>query len=261
VWLRGENQLVSGATLADNRAGATFAAEETFLEDSVVVGETANKGNPKSWETKGLDGRSLHFFWAPETPITGFEFYDGRVGARRVAFAEFNTNSQRPSGGLGYLEPNAFSIHPQNFAEAVSFDNANPVYLSDPESGYDGDNSKVFVDKDGSVTGTAGRMVVVRNPFLLNDACESETNWNVHVCEADYTSLWIETLDGDPQATKPLTLERDDEETQTLMGSEEDSTVAISSVIPDQNYETAFNGGTPSKTASCCGEERIAGCV
>ena len=247
VWLRGENQLVNEATLADNRAGATFAAEETFLEDSLVVGETANKGNPKSWETKGLDGRSLPFFWAPETPITGFEFYDGRVGARRVAFAEFNTNSQRPSGGLGYLEPNAFSIHPQNFAEAVSFYNANPVYLSDPEAGYDGDNSKVFVDKDGSVTGTAGRTVVVRNPFLLNDNCESETDWNAHVCEADYASLCFETLVGDPQAIKPLTLERDDGETQTLMGSEEDSSVAISSVLPDQNYETAFNSDTPSK--------------
>jgi cell migration-inducing and hyaluronan-binding protein len=129
----------------------------------------------------------------------------------------------------------------------VTFENANLVYLSNPEAGYDGDNSKVFVDNDGSVTGTAGRTVVVSNPFLLTDACEPETDWNAHVCEADYASLWVETLDGDPQDIKPLTLERDDGETQTLMGSEEDSTVAISSVLPDQNYEIAFNGGTLSK--------------
>ena len=94
----------------------------------------------------------------------------------------------------------------------MTFDNANPVHLSDPEAGYDGDSSKVFVDKDGSVTGTAGRTVVVSNPFLTNDTCESETDWNAHVCEADYSSLWIETLDGDPQAIKPLTLKRDDGE-------------------------------------------------
>ena len=40
-------------------------------------------------------------------------------------------------------------------------------------------------------------------------------------------------LEGDPQGIKPLTLERDDGETQNLMSSEEDSTLAISSVLPD----------------------------
>jgi hypothetical protein len=54
-------------------------------------------------------------------------------------------------------------------------------------------------------------------------------------------------LDGDPQGIKPLTLERDDGETQNLMSSKEDSTLAISSVLPDHEYETAFNGDTTPK--------------
>lgn len=42
VWLRGENHQLVGTTLADNGIGATFASHESFLEDSLVVGETAN---------------------------------------------------------------------------------------------------------------------------------------------------------------------------------------------------------------------------
>ena len=63
VWLRGENHRLVGATLADNGIGATFASYESFLEDSLVVGETANKGTPEQWEVDqnlvGRDGRSL----------------------------------------------------------------------------------------------------------------------------------------------------------------------------------------------------------
>lgn len=111
----------------------------------------------------------------------------------------------------------------------------------------DGDASAVFLDTDGSVTATAGRMATTNNPFLLNSSCESKADWNAHVCEADYASLWVETLDGDPEAIKPLRLKRDDGETQTLMGCCEDSTEALSSVFTDQNYEVAFNGSTPSE--------------
>jgi hypothetical protein len=56
-------------------------------------------------------------------------------------------------------------------------------------------------------------------------------------------------------------LERDDGETQNLMSSEEDTTLAISSVLPDHEYETAFNGDTPERPASCCGVGRSVGYV
>ena len=248
VWLRGENHVVTGAVLADNRAGATFASDQTFLEDSVVVGETANPGTPEPWEETGHEGRALPLFWEPHAPIVGFEFYDGQVGTRRSHFFGFNSNPVRKSGALGYLAPNAFPIDPKNFSEAVRFTNSNPVYLADPESGMDGDASKVFVDKDGSLTGTPGNTVVVNNPFLLRPECEFRPEWNAHVCPPTaFATLMAGTLTGDPQDVKPVTLTRSDGATQTLMGCCDDSREAHTTIVTNRSYTVSFNGGTPSQ--------------
>jgi cell migration-inducing and hyaluronan-binding protein len=245
VWLRGENHVVSGAVLADNRAGATFASSESFLEDSLVVGETANKGTTEEWEDAGFEGRALPFFWEPNTPIMGFEFYDGRVGVKNTRFVNFASNPVRESGALGYLAPDAFSIHPKNFAENVSFVDATRVYLTDPEVANDGDVSKVFVDKDGSVTGTSGTTVVVDNPFLLKNGCEFRPAWNAHLCDSDYATLLVYSP-GNPNAIKPLKLTRPDGVEQTLVGCCEDSDDAVTTIMPNKAYEVTFNGGTPS---------------
>ena len=246
VWLRGQYHVVSGAVLADNRAGATFASSETFLEDSFVVGESANDGTAEPWEKTGPGGRALPMFWDPTTPIMGFEFYDGRVGVRGTTFAGFQPNALRGSGALGYLAPNEFTIDPNNFADDLEFVASNPVYLPDPEPGMDGDASKVFVDVDGSVTGTPSARVVVDNPFLLRPGCQLRTAWNAHVCTGKYVLLMAGTLDGDPVDVKPVTLRRSDGITQTLMGCCDDSTEAHTTVIPDRSYEVEFNGGTPA---------------
>ncbi len=245
VWLRGENHVVTGAVLADNRSGATFASEESFLEDSLVIGESANKGMTESWEDAGYGGRALPFFWEPETPIVGFEFYDGRVGVSNTTFAEFRSNPVRESGALGYLAPNAFAIHPKNFAQNVRFVDSNPVYLAPPETGMDGDMSKVFVDNDGSVTGTAGRAVVVDNEFLLNDSCEFRADWNAHVCDSDYVSLMAGS--DARNAVKPVTLTRTDGVAQELFGCCDDSDEAWTSLIPNRSYRVDFGGGTPDE--------------
>jgi cell surface hyaluronidase len=247
------------ATLADNGIGATFASWESMLTDSLVVGETANKGNPRSWETKGLDGRSLPRYWDAEFPIRGFEFYDGRVGAENTTLVNFTPNAQRQASGLGYNLSNAFNIHPKNYAAGLSFVDANPVYLpdpvtadpvnGDPATGMASDASSVFFDTDGSVIGTPGRYVVVNNPFLLNEGCDFRTTWNAHVCQAEYVTLTVGTRDGAPSAIKPVTLRRDDGEVQTLWGCCDDSSGADSSVFPNQGYEVAFNGGTPQRMA------------
>jgi len=247
VWLRGSDHRLVDATLADNGIGATFASWESMLTDSLVVGETANRGNPRSWETRGLDGRSLPRYWDEGFPIRGYEFYDGRVGAERTTFVNFTPNTQRQASGLGYNLSNAFSIDPKNFASSLSFVDANRVYLPDPVAGMDGDASSVFLDTDGSVTGTPGRYVVVNNPFLLNGGCDFRTDWNAHVCQAEYATLTVGTGEGAPGAIKPLTLSRSDGVTQTLMGCCEDSTNADSSVFTNRRYGVAFNGGTPSR--------------
>ena len=243
VWLRGENHVVTG-TFGDNRAAATFASSESFLKDSAVIGFSANKGNPESWEDRAPDGRELPFFWDEHTPIHGFEFYDGRVGVMNTTFYDFKSDSMREAGALGYLEPDAFSIDPENFADNVSFERATPVHFSDPDDDHDGDLSKVFLDKDGSVTGKPGHSVVVDNPFLLDDSCRFQAAWNAHVCNNDYVSFMFGSLDYQSEDIKPVTLTRSDGVQQKLHGCCDDSDDAWTSVFPRETYGVKFGAPT-----------------
>ena len=247
AWIRGGHLQVSGATFADNAIGLTFANHENTVQGSLFVGESANRGDPRSWETKSHDGRSLPRFWDPDFPVRGFDFYDGRNSVATSTFANFVPNPQRRASGLGYLLSDAFYIHPKNAATGLRFSNATRVYMPDPEPGMDGDASKVFRDTDGSVTGTAGRYVVTDNPFLLGDSCGYREAWNAHVCAGRYGTLDVATAGGEPAEIKPVTLTRPTGEVQTLMGCCADSTSAESSILPDTTYRVGFNGGTPPK--------------
>jgi cell migration-inducing and hyaluronan-binding protein len=244
VWLRGENHVVSGAMLADNRAGATFASSESFLKDSVVVGTSANVGTPEAWEPKGPDGREIPQPWAPEASIYGFEFYDGRVGVSDSAFFDFQSDPTRGAGALGYLEPNAFAIDPRNFARNVTFERASRVYFPDPDPSMDGDLAKVFIDSDGSVTGKAGSRVVVNNPFLTDDSCEYRSGWNAHVCDRTYVSVMAGTLDGEPGDVKPVTFTRADGVQQRLTGCCDDELEVWASMVPRETYGVEFAAPT-----------------
>jgi len=244
VWLRGENHVVTNSVFADNRAAATFASADSYLQNSLVVGFSVNKGTPESWEARAPDGRELPFFWEEDAPIHGFEFYDGPVGVIDTAFYDFSGDSMRPAGALGYLESNAFSIDPQNFARGVTFERANRVHLSTPRPDMDGDLSKVFVDQDGSVTGTAGRAVVVDNPFLLNDTCNAREAWNAHVCKTGYVSLMAGSLDYEAADVKPVTLTRGDGIKQRLNGCCDDSHEAWTSVSSSDTYGVDFAAPT-----------------
>ena len=244
VWLRGENHVVTNSVFADNRAAATFASSESFLENSLVVGFSANKGTAESWEATAPDGRELPFFWDEDSPIHGFEFYDGRVGVSNTSFYDFQGDSMRDVGALGYLEPDAFSIDPANFARNLTFERANPVHLSTPQKDMDGDLSKVILDQDGSVTGHAGRSIVVDNPFLLNDTCNYRPRWNAHVCRANYVSFMAGSLDYEPRDIKPVTLTRSDGVKQQLNGCCDDSDDAWTSVFSKETYGVNFASET-----------------
>ncbi|MGI8911283.1 MAG: G8 domain-containing protein [Rubrobacteraceae bacterium] len=259
VWLRGENHRLVNATLADNAIGATFASHESYLDDSLVVGETANKGNTYDWQVEngwvGLDGRSLPRYWEPDFPIRGFEFYDGLVGAHNTTFVNFTPNTQRKASGLGVLLADAFSLHPDNFATGLRFVDANKVYMPDPVAGRDGDASAVFVDKTGSVTGTIGAVVTANNPFLATGGCSLNNDWNAYVCPTgtDHVGLISYVNEGEAGKSlasyvKPLVLTREsDGAPQTLMGCCDDSTHAASNLLANRTYGAAFNGGTPKK--------------
>jgi cell surface hyaluronidase len=265
VWLRGSTHILKNAVIADSAIGATFASDETIVQSSVFVGETANKGTPKDYEKDGrvgLDGRTLPYFWEPSFPIRGFEFYDGKVGVDDVTFVNFASNTQRLASGLSYLRFTNFSVNAANFAKNLRFVNANAVNLKleNPEptapndDGMDGYRSAAFVDEDGSVTGTANRAVVVSNPFLLNENCVARTDWNAHVCNNVYGRFQLESANYSTTAPEisPVTLKRLEgaNPTHKLWGLPNDGANRYfeSRLILGKSYEVNVNGAMQNRT-------------
>ncbi|MCC6310954.1 MAG: transmembrane domain-containing protein [Trueperaceae bacterium] len=219
AWFRGANAVLRGALLADNAIGVTFASRASGLEDSVVIGETANRGSPRGWEPKGADGRTLPRHWQPDFAIRGFEFYDGPVFVRNTYFGAFEPNAVRGAGAISALDYTSFSMSPASYAEGLRFDPAtNRVRFEtrdmsgyDPtrtDSGEDGYRSAVFKDVDGSVTGAAGRYVTVTNPVLAAPSCAYREDWNANVCDGRYAGLTFSDDGPVAQGFTPLTLTR-----------------------------------------------------
>ena len=176
IWLRGRDHRLSNAVVADNGIGATFASSETFVEDALFVGESANNAGD------GVRGRL-----AP-----GYEFYDGRVGADRVTFANFTgSGGIHPWSALGFLRNNGFSVSTGNFAGDVAFVNANQYYLETPHADKDGDKAAVFFDRDGDVTGARGATWCRTHPFLVTPSCTLRPEWNAYVCTQRYIGLSV----------------------------------------------------------------------
>lgn len=229
AWLRGENHIVSGAVFADNAVGLTFASDASELVDSLLVGETANVGDPESWEETGTDGRSLPRPWEADSTVRGFDFYDGTVGVRDSHFVAFQSTPQRAAAALSVLNYTDFSLSTGNYASGLTFHpDTNRVYLetravpSDPESGEDGYRSAVFRDLDGSVTGTAGRAVTVNNPLLYDGSCSYRSDWNARVCAHQYTALLIDDRSGTSTDLGPIAVTRDDGAVHTVIGRPDD---------------------------------------
>ncbi len=226
VWLRGRNHRLSGAVLADNAIGATFASSESFVEDALFVGESGNNAIPLP----------------ASTPRRGYEFYDGRVGADRVTFVNYTAAGSIPSSALGFNRNNGFSVSTGNFAGALQFQNATPFYLETPHADKDGDKAAVFLDRDGAVSGTAGAFVVANLPFLATGGCTAHPEWNALVCLNRYVGLNVRS---DAETVAPLTLARDDAAALTLVGVPGNPNTAYTSVVPGRGYTVQFSGATP----------------
>jgi cell surface hyaluronidase len=270
AWFRGYNHTLSGAILADNAIGVTFASQESGLEDSTVIGESSNVGSPQSWEAKGADGRSLPRPWddaggnGKTFPIRGFEFYDGTVHVKRTSFHNFQPSALRHASALSYLRFTAFDLSSRNTAEAVSFTNALPTYLenapepdaanatNDKDDNADGYRSSVFLDGDGSVTGVVGRSVVVNNPFLIDETCQRMNGWNASICKAKYTRIQLENLDASPQVIAPVTFTREDgsKPSHRILGAPRAgaNTVFQATTIQGKTVSVALTGAMPSHT-------------
>lgn len=114
----------------------------------------------------------------------------------------------------------------------------------------DGYRSAVFRDRDGSVTGQAGRYVVVDNPFLLDRSAVRVPAWNAALSNAPYGRLFLDNKDAAPRAVGPVRITREDDAKPTYeMGGGPASGPGTSfqtTLIAGRDYLVRFHGRTPN---------------
>ncbi len=254
AWMRGINVEISNAVVADNRTGIGFPGNGEYVENLFAVGQTANFGNPEKWEPTRPSGAEVPTTWDPSQEVTGFDFYDGTAGVKGATFASFESDSQHRSAALGRFEGNRFALYKGNFVRDLSFaPGTERLYFEPPQEDRDGDHSLLVFDEDGTLTGTAGAVVTVREPFLTDDSCALQSAWNAYVCGDGiagnggpapiYASFTAKVKIGDVSPVKPLLLQRMDGITQRLVGTFPDKREVHTNLIADRLYRVAMNGG------------------
>jgi cell migration-inducing and hyaluronan-binding protein len=209
IWARGENHVFTGLKLADSGIGYTHAYPgvapyhgdfTSKVEDSLFVGETDNKGTPKT-DAEVAYGRTM-----PRTdadyPIRGFEYYDFTHHVINTKFVNFVDNATRKTGAISYLLYTSFPISTNNDVEGLKFENAKPVYFPPQQdrrwsfSGefgrFSGWNGAVFHDIDGSVGGVRDSYIVIDNGIADDpEHCQIKPDWNAAVCKGDMGRMQI----------------------------------------------------------------------
>jgi hypothetical protein len=220
IWLRGTDHVVRDSVLADNGIGATFASYDSYLDASLVVGETANIGTVTGPEEPvGSGGRALPMPWDPSFRISGFEFYDGIVGVRDTTFAGFIGTPLRKAHAIGFLRNNAFYLDPASYATGIRFlDGSIRVYTQPAAIEFDGDKMRVFRDLDGSVTGRAGSWVAANQPLLGDSSCLGRPEWNAFVCEDGFRSVILSNVSYGPSSLGPVMIRNNQGDLVELRG-------------------------------------------
>lgn len=224
VWMRGYNLILTGAVLADNPDGAAFAGSSGMLEDSLVVGQTAND----SMATP-LD---------PGYPLVGFSFYDGPFGVKNVTFVNFQSNSQRQAAAVDYFENDRNPIHIRNYVQQIHLVNANAVYLMPPTA--NGGDFSAFLDSDGSLTGQAGQYVVANIPVLVDGSCTFKATWDAYICKHHFVNI---ALDAGGVNISSVMIRRDDGASWKSIVND---SYFSASALPDHTY--TWNYAAPATT-------------
>ncbi len=254
VWLRGRRHRLIDAVFADNAVGVTMASSDSYVADSLFVGESANLGTPLPWEVTGPDGRSLPRPWdcdhCADMTIRGFELYDGTVWASGNTFTQFIPNALRQAAAISQLDFTDFVVSPRNYLEDTTVTpESNTIFFedravpSDPNSGEDGYRSTVFEDRDGTLTGSPGTLITVDNPFLTTAACSFVAAWNAWTCPERYVRLAVDTLG--VGGLSPVTVTRSGGSSHTMLGQPGALSHFSTSALEGESYAYAFGGATP----------------
>jgi hypothetical protein len=161
-WIRGAGLEVSGAYLAENGIGGTFAAFGASLKDATVEGRL--EGSQASAEAR-----------------YGFTYLDGPVSLMDVTFRRFTGASV----ALGFEKENPRVPDPRNSFRRVVFIDAKPWHAADPITS--GDAMAVVRDID------AGVSVAAQSSFL--GACANDDEANVMRCPDVYAQLILALRD------------------------------------------------------------------
>src|SRR6185503_2955124 len=226
IWARGEYHLFTNLRLADNAIGFTHAAGAygvapytSRVQDSLVVGESDNIGNPTT-QAEIAYGRTLPHLDA-DFPIRGYEYYDYRHDVVNTTFVNYADNPTREAGAISYLLFTSLGMSTENMVEGAKFVNAKPVYFpamqrrwSSDFSGRAAYRSATIHDLDGSVGGVPGAYIVIDNGIASNeDQCQVMASWNAAICRGDMGRLSIGDTRQFPEfatgpATDPVVLQR-----------------------------------------------------
>ncbi|MBO9581886.1 MAG: hypothetical protein J7498_13425, partial [Sphingobium sp.] len=221
LWGRGDLFVYSNLKLADNAIGMTQAAgdigSEPFharLVDSLVVGETANIGNPRTPDEVAY-GRSLPKTRIPDFPIRGYEYYDYRGEVVNTTFVNFQDNKVRKTGALSFLLFTSAGLSTGSSISGAKFVNAKPVYFPKFDTRFDNDNrggnayrTLSIHDLDGSVTGIPDSHIMLNDgendSVVTDDSCEIHPTWNASVCKGDVGRLNLSDSRGELPAAVDL---------------------------------------------------------
>jgi cell migration-inducing and hyaluronan-binding protein len=210
IWARGEHHIFDGLKIADSAIGYTHAYPgvapfhgdyTSKVINSLFVGETDNKGTPKTDAEKAY-GRTLPRADA-DYPVRGYEYYDFLHSVVNTKFVNFQDNATRKSGAISYLLYTSFGISSNNSVEKVTFENAKPVYFPPQErrwsfsgefNSFAGWNGAVFKDVDGSLGAGPNSYVVLDTGIAAaadDKDCRIEPTWGAALCKGDLGRVTI----------------------------------------------------------------------
>ncbi|HTK60112.1 MAG TPA: hypothetical protein VL283_02805, partial [Candidatus Baltobacteraceae bacterium] len=161
-WIRGAGLEVSGAYLAENGVGGTFAAFGASLKDATVEGRL--EGSEASSEAR-----------------YGFTFLDGPVSLMDVTFRHFSG----ASAAMGFEKEDPHVPDPRNSLRRIAFIDAKPWHASEPITS--GDAMSVVRDVDAGVT------IAAESAFLGD--CADDEDAGVMRCPDAYAQLIVALRD------------------------------------------------------------------
>ncbi len=213
LWGRGELMIFDNMKFADNAIGMTISSGDfgsqaftSRLQNSLVVGETDNVGNPTTAQ-EIAHGRSLPKIAVPDFPIRGYEYYDYRNEVVDTTFVNYQDNDVRKTGALSWLLFTSSGVTTASTIEGAEFVDAKPVYFPPITLRFDNDNrggvayrTLSIHDLDGSVTGIPDSHIMLHdgenNSVVTDESCEIHPDWNASVCTGDVGRLYLAQRNG-----------------------------------------------------------------